>query len=103
MEISRFLKNGKTLCVYFEESEREDLCSALEKLGYPVSGYFESPAIIHPDKNITFIRSFASAMLFHLPKEDFKKARPEIIRIDYKKLSGGDIKSGWYETRNHIT
>ena len=97
MNITRLLKQHKTLCVAFSEEEKAEFSKKLFALGFFVPENFSSPAIIHRDKTVSALTGFASGILFSQPAEKLKKYC--VLKIDYSELSPENLKSGWYESR----
>ena len=97
MNITRLLKQHKTLCVNFSEEEKADFSKKLFALGFFVPENFSSPAIIHRDKKVSAVTGFASGILFPQPAEKLKKYG--ILKLSFSKISPENLKSGWYESR----
>lgn len=99
MNITQLLKRYETIYLEFEPIEEEPLKLRLKSLGFDFSEKFKSPVKIHRNRTVSFISGFNEGMLYSSDTY-FKKLRPECIKMDYKKLSPEEIRSGWYNARN---
>lgn len=97
MNITRLLKQHKTLCIAFSEEEKAEFSKKLFALGFFVPKNFSSPAIIHRDKTVSTVTDFASGILFSHPAEKLKKYG--ILKLGFSKISPENLRSGWYESR----
>ena len=97
MNITRLLKQHKTLCVAFSEEEKAEFSKKLFALGFFVPENFSSPAIIHRDKTVSTVSGFASGILFSQPAEKLKKYG--ILKLSFSEISPENLRSGWYESR----
>ncbi len=98
MNITRLLKQNKTLCVAFSKEEKAEFSKKLFALGFFVPENFSSPAIIHRDKTVSTVSGFASGILFFQPAEKLKKYG--ILKLSYSELSPKDSISVWNKSRN---
>ncbi len=98
MNITRFLKQHKTLCVAFSEKEKAEFSKKLFALGFFVPENSSSPAIIHRDKTVSVLTGFVSGILFSQPAEKLKKYG--ILKLSYSELSPKDSISVWNKSRN---
>ena len=98
MNITRLLKQHKTLCVAFSEDEKAEFSKNLFALGFFIPENFSSPAIIHRDKTVSVLSGFASGILFSQPTEKLKKY--EILKLSYSELSPNDSISVWNKSRH---
>lgn len=72
MNITRLLKQNKTLCVAFSKEEKAEFLKKLFALGFFVPENFSSPAIIHRDKTVSAVTGFASGIFFPNRRKSLK-------------------------------
>lgn len=97
MNITQLLRNYESVCLEFNDEQKEKLKKRLIRLGFKVPENFRSPVIIHRNRTLSFITGFVSGMFFNQPNRKLKKAG--IIKTDYTKLSPEEIRSEWYKVR----
>ena len=99
MNIKQYLKNYENICIRFEENQSESLKNRLISLGYKLPERFSCPVVINRSGRIHSVSGFCEGMLYSLSEKEFKKQKPNTLRIKYEELSPEETLSYWYSCR----